>query len=95
MDAFQALLKLILDEKSFNDIKARVNRELKVKVGADTSNAKTEVTKMATELSRLSKANTMQTWFDNNTKASKATRAELGKLIAAFSASISILPSPQ
>lgn len=82
MDAFQALLKLILDEKSLNDIKSRVNREMKVKVGADTSGARTEVTKMATELSRLTKVNTMQTWMDNNSKASKRFGAEMSKLIA-------------
>ena len=82
MDAFQALLKLILDEKSLNDIKSRVNREMKVTVGADTSRAKSEVTKMATELSRLTKVNTMQTWMDNNSKASKRFGAEMSKLIA-------------
>ena len=82
MDAFQALLKLILDEKSLNDIKSRVNREMKVKVGADTSGAKTEVTKMATELSRLTKANSMQTWADNNSKAMKTWGNQINSIIS-------------
>ena len=82
MDAFQALLKLVLDEKSLNSIKSKVNQEMKVEVGADTSKAKSEVTKMATELSRLSKANTMQSWIDNNSKATKRFGTEISKLIA-------------
>lgn len=81
MDVFEALLKLILDEKSLNDIKTRVNQEIKVKVGADTSKAKAAVTKIATELSRLSKVNTMQTWADNNSKAMKKYGVEVKKLI--------------
>ena len=82
MDAFQALLKLILDEKSLDDIKSRVNREMKVKVGADTSGAKTEVTKMATELSRLTKANSMKTWADNNSKAMKEYGNQINNIIS-------------
>lgn len=81
MDAFEALLKLILDEKSLKDIKSKIGKEVKLKVGADTSGAKADAEKFVTELSRLSKANTMQTWADNNSKAVKKYSAEITKLI--------------
>lgn len=82
MDAFQALLKLILDEKSLESIKARVGKEINVKVGTNTSKLKADVDKVATDLSRLSKVNTMQTWANNNSKAMKKYGAEISKLIA-------------
>ena len=82
MDAFQALLKLILDEKSLADIKARVSEEIKVGVTLDATKTKSEVTKIATELSRITKANTMQTWADNNSKAMRKYGDEIKKLIS-------------
>lgn len=85
MDAFQALLKLILDEKSLNDIKSRVNKEIRVKVGADTTKAKSEVVKMASELNRLTKVNSMQTWANNNSKAMKVYGAQINSIISQIS----------
>ncbi len=77
MDTFQALLKLILDEKSLTDIKSKVNKELKVKVGADTS----EISKNVSDLARLTKAKTMETWADNNSKAMKRYGSEINNII--------------
>ena len=83
MDTFQALLKLILDEKSLNKIQSQLNnKSFNIKVKADLDNVKSEVDKMASEFSRLSKVNTMQSWVDNNSKAMNKFGTELSQIIS-------------
>ena len=91
MDAFQALLKLILDEKSLSDIKSRINQELNVKVGTSGN----DINKLASDLSRLSQSKTMQTWANNNSKAMKVWGGQVNDIISKMSALDKDMPKPE
>lgn len=54
MDVFEALLKLVLDEKSLNDIQAKLNKKkLKVGVNADFDKLSSDVDKLASKLKKV------------------------------------------
>ena len=54
MDVFEALLKLILDEKSLNNIQAKLNKkDLKVGVDVDTDKVSRDVEKLASKLKQV------------------------------------------
>lgn len=78
MDAFQALLELILDQNSLNQIQSKLNgKKFNVKVGTNSN----DINKMASELSRLSQQKTMQTWANNNSKAMKVWGGQVNDII--------------
>ena len=78
MDAFQALLKLILDQNSLKQIQSQLNNQkFNVKVGTNSS----DVNKLASDLSRLSQQKTMQTWANNNSKAMKIWGGQVNDII--------------
>lgn len=82
MDAFQAILKLILDQTSLSQIQQQIqNANLQANVKVNTGNAQKQVNKLASDLSRMSKANTMQSWADNNSRAMKKIGGELTQII--------------
>lgn len=82
MDAFQAILKLILDQTSLSQIQQQIqNTNLQANVKVNTGNAQKQVNKLASDLSRMSKANTMQSWADNNSRAMKKIGVELTQII--------------
>lgn len=82
MDAFQAILKLILDQTSLSQIQQQIqNANLQANVKVNTGNAQKQVNKLASDLSRMSKANTMQSWADNNSRAMKKFGGELTQII--------------
>lgn len=82
MDAFQAILKLILDQTSLSQIQQQIqNTNLQANVKVNTGNAQKQVNKLASDLSRMSKANTMQSWADNNSRAMKKIGGELTQII--------------
>ena len=83
MDAFQALLQLVLDPSSTNQIRqALQNANFQANVNVNTNGARNQIQRMANDLTRLSRANTMQTWADNNTKAMRRFGNELNQIIA-------------
>lgn len=82
MDAFQAILKLILDQTSLSQIQQQIqNANLQANVKVNTGNAQKQINKLASDLSRMSKANTMQSWADNNSRAMKKFGGELTQII--------------
>ena len=83
MDAFQALLQLVLDPSSINHIRqALQNANFQANVNVNTNGARNQIQRMANDLTRLSRANTMQAWADNNTKAMRRFGNELNQIIA-------------
>lgn len=83
MDAFQALLQLVLDPSSINQIRqALQNANFQANVNVNTNGARNQIQRMANDLTRLSRANTMQAWADNNTKAMRRFGNELNQIIA-------------
>ena len=84
MDDFKIILQTLIDKsQSQADIDKFIKQaqaKSKIKFQTDTSS----ITKAATELSRLSKANTMQSWADNNTKAMKKFGTRINEIIAKF-----------
>lgn len=83
MDAFQALLQLVLDQSSLNRIRQTIqNANLQANVNLNTNGARNQIQRMANDLTRMSRANTMQSWADNNTKAMRRFGNELNQIIA-------------
>lgn len=79
MDALQALLKLILDQSSLSQIQSQLNnKKFTAKVGADTTQAQ----KAVSDLARLTKVSSMQTWANNNSKAMKAYGTQINGIIS-------------
>ena len=82
MDAFQALLQLVLDQSSLNQIRQTVqNANLQANVKINTTGAKNGINDLESGLTRISKANTMQSWANSNTKAMKKFGTEMNQLI--------------
>ena len=83
MDAFQALLQLVLDQSSLDRIRQTVqNANLQANVNINTRGARTEIERMASDLTRMSRANTMQAWADNNTKAMRRFGNEVNQIVS-------------
>ena len=83
MDAFQALLRLVLDPSSLTQIQQQINgRNLQANVRVNTAGAQSEINNLESSLTRISRANTMQGWANSNTVAMKKFGAEVNQLIA-------------
>ena len=78
MDAFQAIVKFIADQASLKNLQSQVSRQnYTAKVNADTTQAQ----KAVSDLARLTKVSSMQTWANNNSKAMKAYGSEINGII--------------
>ena len=79
MNAFEAIVKLIADPASLKNLQSQINgRNYTAKVKADT----TQVQKAVSDLARLTKVSSMQTWANNNSKAMKAYGTEINGIIS-------------
>lgn len=79
MDVFQAIVKFIADEASLKNLQSKISgRNYTAKVNADTSQAQ----KAVSDLARLTKVSSMQTWANNNSKAMKAYGTEINGIIS-------------
>lgn len=78
MDDFKILLQTAIDQSSLSNVqKDLLKKKYKIDLDIDSSG----VNKLATELQRITKANSMQTWIANNSKATKQFGAEIQTLI--------------
>lgn len=83
---FIARLKVIIDQMSINNAqKELLKKELTVKAKVDIDKKSTKNTqKFVSELTRLTKVNSMQQWADNNSKAVKKYGKDLERIIQRF-----------
>ncbi len=83
---FSVLLEAIIDKSSLTQAqKDLAKQRLKIGVDLDTTSATKNSKKIATELSRITKSNSMRQWADNNSKAMKKYGNEINNLIAKMS----------
>lgn len=86
MNEFIARLKVIIDQSSITDAqKDLLKKKLTMKVDVDTKDATNSTKKLVTELSRLTKVNTIKKWSDNNSKAMKKYGNDINRIIQKFS----------
>ena len=79
MNAFEAIVKLIADPASLKNLQSQINgRNYTAKVKADTTQAQ----KAVSDLARLTKVSSMQTWANNNSKAMKAYGGQINDIIS-------------
>lgn len=79
MNAFEAIVKLIADPASLKNLQSQINgRNYTAKVKADTTQAQ----KAVSDLARLTKVGSMQTWANNNSKAMKAYGGQINDIIS-------------
>jgi len=79
MDVFQAIVKFIADQASLKNLQSQLNgKGFTAKVRADTTQAQ----KAVSDLARLTKVSSMQTWANNNSKAMKAYGTQINGIIS-------------
>lgn len=78
MDDLKILLQAVIDQSSLSNVqKDLLKKQYKIGVDIDSSG----VNKFATDLQRITKSNSMQTWIQNNSKATKTFGADINNLI--------------
>lgn len=79
-------LEAIIDSSSLtNAQKQLAKQKLKIGVDVDTKDATNSTKRLVTELSRLTKVNTIKNWADNNSKAMKKYGNDINRIIQKFS----------
>lgn len=78
MNQLKIILQAVIDQSSLSNVqKDLLKKKYKIDVNIDSSG----VTKLATDLQRITKANSMQTWMTNNSKATKQFGTDIQTLI--------------
>lgn len=78
MNQLKIILQAAIDQSSLSNVqKDLLKKKYKIDVNIDSSG----VTRLATDLQRITKANSMQTWMTNNSKATKQFGTDIQTLI--------------
>lgn len=83
---YKIILDVLIDQAKsqaeINKLIKQIQAKSKIKFGIEIDSS--SVTKLTSELNRLTKASTMQAWADNNSKAMRKYGSEINELILKF-----------